>query len=44
MSSWNPGYYNTKGVFIQYEKKWYCNENKIIHNSENEMKMCKYCK
>lgn len=41
---WNPGYYDKNEVFQPYEKRWYCNENKIIHNSEKEKNNCKYCK
>ena len=44
---WNPGYWKPgKGlgeIFVPYEKKWYCNENKLIHNSKEEVKNCKYC-
>ena len=42
---WNPSYKNYKtGEIIFYEKKWYCNENKIIHQNEKEFKNCKHCK
>ena len=44
MSDWNPGYYNTKGIFIQYIKSYYCNINKLIHYSEKEMLNCKCSK
>lgn len=40
---WNPGYYDLKGNFIIYEKKYYCNENKIIHGSEKEFQNCLKC-
>lgn len=40
---WNPGYYNDKGVFVPYDKSWYCNTNKTIHGSEKEFKNCKAC-
>lgn len=40
---WNPGYYNVKGEYIQYEKRWYCNENKSIHQNIKEKDNCKYC-
>lgn len=35
--TWNPGY-EKDGNFIPYEKKWYCNHNKLIHQSEKEKK------
>lgn len=41
---WNPGFYNKDNDFIPYEKRWYCNENKIIHGSLKEKENCKYCK
>lgn len=45
---WNPGYwkinYKTfREEFIPYEKKWYCNFHKIIHQSEKEKNNCKHC-
>lgn len=44
---WNPGFWkiNKDGreVWIDYEKKWYCNENKIIHGNEKEYLNCQYC-
>ena len=40
---WNPGYYDENNTFIKYEKSWYCNNNKIIHNSEKEYLNCKSC-
>lgn len=44
---WNPGFikYNGDGTesFILYEKRWYCNKNKIIHGNENEYLNCKFC-
>lgn len=43
MKEWNPGYYDKWENFIAYEKKWYCNPNKIIHQSEKEKNNCKYC-
>lgn len=48
MKEWNPGYWRIKKgtlfeEFIPYEKKWYCNQNKIIHQSEKEKNNCKYC-
>jgi hypothetical protein len=43
MEEWNPGYYDKWENFIPYEKKWYCNENKRIHQSEKEKNNCKYC-
>jgi len=36
MIPWNPGYYDKWNNFIPYEKKWYCNHNKLIHQSEKE--------
>lgn len=36
MIPWNPGYYDKWNKFIPYEKKWYCNHNKLIHQSEKE--------
>ena len=35
MKEWNPGYWRIKKdtlieEFIPYEKKWYCNQNKIM--------------
>jgi len=44
--SWNPGYYKYKDfkeIFIPYEKKWFCNTNKIIHGNEKEFLNCKDC-
>ena len=29
---WNPGFYNKDNDFIPYEKRWYCNKNKIKYN------------
>ena len=43
MSEWNPGYYDKKGIYQEYEKRWYCNYLKIIHGSEKEFKQCKHC-
>ena len=40
---WNPGYYDKWNNFIPYEKKWYCNHNKVIHQSEKEKNNCKHC-
>jgi|GEM_PF-6067500 len=40
---WNPGYYDVKKGFIPYEKRWYCNENKVIHQNVKEKDNCKYC-
>lgn len=40
---WNHGYSNKYGKFIEYEKAWYCNQNKIIHISHKEFRNCKYC-
>ena len=41
---WNPGYnHNLTGIFIPYEKRWYCSHNKIIHGSEKEFNSCKHC-
>jgi hypothetical protein len=47
-NGWNPGYwkinYKTfREEFIPYEKKWYCNHNKVIHQSEKEKNNCKHC-
>lgn len=44
MKPWNPGYYDKWNNFIQYEKKWYCNHNKQIHQSEKEADKCPHCK
>jgi hypothetical protein len=41
--NWNPGYYDKWGIFYPYEKKWYCNTNKLIHSSKKEVLNCKYC-
>jgi hypothetical protein len=44
--NWNPGYWKLAGlgeIFIPYEKKWYCNTNKLIHSSKKEVLNCKYC-
>ncbi len=38
-----PGYYDKNNVFIEYEKRWYCSENKTIHNSKKEFTNCKKC-
>ena len=27
----------------EYEKSWYCNENKVIHKKEKEYLNCKHC-
>jgi hypothetical protein len=43
MQDWNPGFTDKDGNFHPYEKRWYCNHNKIIHGSEKEYKNCKYC-
>jgi hypothetical protein len=43
MEEWKPGYYDKWENFIPYDKKWYCNENKRIHQSEKEKNNCKYC-
>ena len=40
---WNPGYYDKWENFHPYEKKWYCVNNKIIHQSEKEKNNCKHC-
>ena len=40
---WNPGYTDEHGKFIEYEKRWYCNHNKVIHGSGKEFNNCKYC-
>ena len=45
---WNPGYWkvnkDTLGeTWVNYDKNWFCNENKIIHNSEKEKNNCKFC-
>jgi len=47
-NGWNPGYWRIKKgtlfeEFIPYEKKWYCTNNKIIHQSEKEKNNCKHC-
>lgn len=49
METWNPGYWkiNKDGfgeTFIAYEKRWFCNENKVIHASIKQKQNCKYCK
>ena len=46
MIPWNPGYYDKWNNFIPYEKKWYCNHNKLIHQSEKEKEKdnCSHCK
>ena len=41
--NWNPGFVNSKGQEIQYEKKWYCTEKKEIHGSQKEFLKCKHC-
>lgn len=41
---WNPGFYDRKGNFIQYDKSWYCDYNKMIHGSKGEYLNCKHCK
>jgi len=48
MEEWNPGYWRIKKgtlfeEFIPYEKRWYCSENKIIHQNEKQKDSCKYC-
>jgi hypothetical protein len=41
---WNPGFYDyKKECFVPYEKKWYCEENKIIHGSIREFTSCNSC-
>ena len=42
-NGWNPGYYDKWENFHPYEKKWYCTNNKIIHQSEKEKNNCKHC-
>jgi hypothetical protein len=42
-NEWRPGYYDKHGVFIEYERKWYCNETKTIHDSEKEFLKCPHC-
>jgi len=42
--NFNPGYYNNTGVFIEYEKQWFCNDNKIIHHNKKEFINCEHCK
>lgn len=49
IKDWNPSFekYNRKTKKIDkvfYIKSWFCNENKIIHNSEKEVMNCKTCK
>ncbi len=43
---WNviPGIVNNKGIFIKYDMSYYCNINKVIHNSRKEYLTCKHCK
>lgn len=43
-TEWNPGFYDKWGNFYPYEKKWYCNKNKVIHQSEKEKNNCQHCK
>lgn len=45
---WNPGFWRIKKgtlfeEFVPYEKKWYCDYHKLIHQSEKEKNNCKYC-
>jgi len=42
-NQWNPGYINNNNIFVHYEKKWFCNTNKIIHQNEKELNNCQYC-
>jgi hypothetical protein len=49
IKDWNPTFqkYNRKKQFfetIPYAKSWFCNDKKIIHNSEKEVLNCKTCK
>jgi hypothetical protein len=44
ITEWNPGYYDKWGVFHPYEKKWFCNFHKLIHQSEKEKNNCQHCK
>lgn len=44
INDWNPCYFDyKKNIWIFYEKKWYCNTNKVIHGNENEYNKCKDC-
>ena len=38
----NPGYESLKG-FVEYEKSYFCNENKIIHPNLKSVLNCKHC-
>jgi hypothetical protein len=41
---YNPGYYDyKKDCWISYERKWFCQENKIIHNSAKDFINCTHC-
>lgn len=31
------------GEILYYERAWFCEENKIIHNSEKEVIKCVHC-
>lgn len=41
--NWNPGYFNKFSQWMEYEKRWFCNKNKIIHQHLKEKENCKYC-
>lgn len=50
IKDWQPGREtwigkgeNRKRQWVPYEKAWFCNTNKIIHNNEKQVLSCKYC-
>ena len=47
IEDWKPtfeGYGDNVGKIFNYERNWFCNDNKIIHHSEKEVLNCKHCK
>ena len=48
MENWKPGFWKHSKdglglIWVDYEKRWFCNTNKIIHQSVNEYINCKDC-
>ena len=38
-----PGYYDRKDSFIRYDRTWFCNYSKTIHNNLKQRLQCKSC-
>lgn len=41
---WKPGYLNNLDVYVDYDKSWFCYEEKKIHANKNSFINCKKCK